>query len=168
MYRNKRIICCLINIQGFCNKSLCYSVITCGPPPELPNGNYNPRQTNRYAFMQQVDYWCMSGYMMVGSPWRTCMESGLWTSDDQECQDINECGNPDQCGPMANCRNLEPGFECWCEEGYNLVRNDCESKIFNVEYHICLFSVKIIYLKMHFLAKDPLSSKMYTEFDYEF
>uniref|UniRef100_A0A8R1DQP9 Uncharacterized protein n=1 Tax=Caenorhabditis japonica TaxID=281687 RepID=A0A8R1DQP9_CAEJA len=38
-----------------------------------------------------------------------------------ECTDINECTNPDACGPNAECRNTEGGYECECLPGFERV-----------------------------------------------
>jgi alpha-tubulin suppressor-like RCC1 family protein len=41
-----------------------------------------------------------------------------FTGDGLTCQDVDECKDPNACGPMAECRNSSGSFTCTCAQGY--------------------------------------------------
>jgi len=42
-----------------------------------------------------------------------------------QCTDINECNGMANCGSNALCKNLIPGYQCTCREGYQMRGNTC-------------------------------------------
>ena len=67
--------------------NLITSVISCGVP-DLPLVNSNGLNVNysTVTYGSIVTYSCKVGYNLVGSPNRTCMESGTWSDNPPQCQ----------------------------------------------------------------------------------
>lgn len=42
-----------------------------------------------------------------------------------DCRDIDECQNPDTCGPIGICTNEEGSYTCQCPDGYEYVDGTC-------------------------------------------
>jgi len=49
-----------------------------------------------------------------------CLLAREWLSDVLWCSDINECENEDMC-MYGTCINKPGGYECRCEDQYELI-----------------------------------------------
>ena len=55
-----------------------YLAVDCGPPADLPHGNVTFLET---IYGSIATYMCHSGYRLVGNSTRTCLPSGLWSTE---------------------------------------------------------------------------------------
>ncbi|GCB60829.1 hypothetical protein scyTo_0014232 [Scyliorhinus torazame] len=79
---------------------------------------------------------------------------GFRLVDNANCEDIDECENPDTCS--QNCINLEGGFKCECNEGYHMdpVTSQCKA-IGTVAY--------LFFTNRHEVRKLTLDRSEYTQ-----
>ena len=64
------------------------------------------------------------GYKLHGHGHLRCAD-GVWSHSLPTSVDVNECeGSTHDCSSSARCVNIDGGFKCECNSGYDLFNND--------------------------------------------
>eukprot|EP01055_Gregarina_sp_Pseudo9_P003782 Gregarina_sp_Pseudo_9__3781@NODE_392_length_2951_cov_23_251717_g369_i0_p1_GENE_NODE_392_length_2951_cov_23_251717_g369_i0NODE_392_length_2951_cov_23_251717_g369_i0_p1_ORF_typecomplete_len771_score163_19EGF_CA/PF07645_15/31EGF_CA/PF07645_15/1_2e09EGF_CA/PF07645_15/8_5e12EGF_CA/PF07645_15/2_7e08EGF_CA/PF07645_15/1_9e05EGF_CA/PF07645_15/3_9e05EGF_CA/PF07645_15/2_6e06EGF_CA/PF07645_15/3_8e12EGF_CA/PF07645_15/2_8e06EGF_CA/PF07645_15/1_1e06EGF_CA/PF07645_15/1_6e04FXa_inhibition/PF14670_6/4_7FXa_inhibi len=81
--------------------------------------------------------------VMCVNSWRSydcvCLQDGSeWNQEISQCVDIDEC-EEGRCGTDAHvlCRNLTPGFECSCEDGFDMMGSPATKNVRCVDVDEC-------------------------------
>ncbi|ELW68070.1 Complement factor H [Tupaia chinensis] len=67
-------------------------VSTCGPPPELPNGDIEKTRETEYTHGDQVEFHCKPGFLMKGPKKIQCVD-GTWTTLPICIEEKSTCGD---------------------------------------------------------------------------
>ncbi|XP_072114251.1 sushi, von Willebrand factor type A, EGF and pentraxin domain-containing protein 1 [Mobula birostris] len=97
-------------------------VISCGPPPSLPNANV---VGNKFTFGSFISYSCKEGYILLGVETKQCLASGMWSHSTMQCVPLS-------CGPAPDIDHAFPetGHQLfgdiaiyYCTDGYSISGN---------------------------------------------
>ena len=70
-----------------------------------------------------VSVHCNQGYTLHGNGNLKCTD-GVWSPSLPTCVDVNECKSATHdCSSSAQCVNIDGGFQCKCDTGYDLYNN---------------------------------------------
>ncbi|KAK0162271.1 hypothetical protein PV327_008621 [Microctonus hyperodae] len=102
---------------------------TCDGKPDCPDHS----DEGQLCSEDECAYWgarCSHGckHTPIGMEC-TCPPGEKLQSDENTCEDINECDPPGRCS--QTCINRKRSYECQCSEGYKLERDNHTCKAFN-------------------------------------
>ncbi|XP_043818903.1 membrane cofactor protein-like isoform X2 [Dromiciops gliroides] len=113
-------------------------MITCGPPPEIPNGKHSGAHKDIFNYAETVTYSCDSsgrdGFSLIGEATIFCKQNKEWSNSPPQCKEVicktPQVDNAVQISGFGSIHTYKDTIAFSCKDGYTLQNNDkitCEA-----------------------------------------